>query len=89
MMLAMTTTNKFSDDPVRHKLGVMRGGHSGLCSSFRMCPSYLLAALLVSGEVRMVEGDAAALVGWPGRVGPLLMRAGAVLVVIAPPWTPT
>ena len=88
MMLAMTTTAKFSDAPVRHKLGVMSGGHSGLRQSFRMCPTYLLAATLVSGEVRMADGDAEASVGWTGGVGSPFLHADAVLVVFAPPWTP-
>ena len=56
--------------------------HSGVC------PSYILAAQLVSGEVRTAEGDAAASVVWMGGVGPPLMRSGAVPVVVAPPWTP-
>ena len=60
MMLAMTTTAEFFDAPVRHELGVMIEGHSGILPSFRMCPSYLLEELLVSGGVCMAEGDAAA-----------------------------
>ena len=35
----------------------------------------------------MAEDNAAASVGWPGEVGSLLLRTGAVQVV-APPWTP-
>ena len=36
----------------------------------------------------MAEGGAAASVGWPGVVRSPLLRAGAVQVVVAPPWTP-
>ena len=88
MILAMTTTVEFANPPVRHDLGVISGCHSGLRPSFWMFPSYILAAPLVSGEVRMLEGDTAASVGWPGGVGLLLLHACAVQVVVASPWTP-
>ena len=88
MILAMTTMDEFADAPVCHELGVMSGGHSGRRPSFRMCPSYLLVAPLVSGEFRMAEGDAAASVGWIGGVGSPLLRAGMVPIIVAPPWTP-
>ena len=88
MILAMMTTDKLTYTPVRHELGVTSGGHSGIRPSFQMCPSYLFAASLVSGGVRMAEGDAAASVGWPGGVGLPLLRAGVVPVVVAPSWTP-
>ena len=88
MMLAMTTTDKFSNVPVRHRLGVMSGGHSDIRPSFCMCPSYLLVALLVSGEFHMADGDAASSVGCPVGVRSPLLHEGAVLVVVAPPWTP-
>ena len=73
MMLAMKTTAEFANASVHHDHGVMSGGHSGLHPSFRICPSYLLADQLVSREVGMEEGDAAALVGWSGGVGLPLM----------------
>ena len=88
MMLTMTTTAEFSDASMRHELSVIIRGYSGIHPSFRMCPSYLLASPLVSGGVRMEEGDAAASVVWPGGVGSLLMGAGAVLVFVALPYTP-
>ena len=87
MMLAITTTDKFSDAPVRHELDVVSGGHSGLRPYFWMCPSYLLVAPLVSGEVCIAGGDDAALVGLPGGSGSPLLHTDAIPVVVAPPWT--
>ena len=80
MVLDMTTTAKFYDGPVRHELVVINGGWEGTVVYVHPsgCPSYLLATLLVSGKVRMAEGDAAASVGWPGVVRSPLLRAGAV-----------
>ena len=88
MMLAMTTMAELYDSPMRHELGVMSGGHSGLRPPFRVCPSYLLVAPLVSGEVRMAEGDAAASVGWTVGVGSPLLHTDVVPDVAVPPWTP-
>ena len=88
MMLAMTTTENISDPLVHHDIGVMSRGHSGLRPSSQMCPSTLLASLLVSREVCMAEGDAAASVGRTGGSGSPLLHAGAVPVVVALPWTP-
>ena len=61
-MLAMTTTAKFYDVPVRHELGVMSGGWEGTVVYVNPsgCPSYLLDALSVSEKVHMSKGDAAA-----------------------------
>ena len=55
MMLAMTTTAKFVDGPVRNKLDVMSGGWEGTVVYVHPsgCPSYLLAAPSVSGKLRM------------------------------------
>ena len=36
----------------------------------------------------MAEGDAESSVVWTGGVGSPLLRAGPVLLVVAPPWTP-
>ena len=87
MMMAMTTTAKFSDAPVRHDLDGMSGGHIGLRPSLWICPTYLLVAPLVSGKVCIEGGDDAALVGLPGGSGSPLLHTDAIPVVVAPPWT--
>ena len=90
MMLAMTTTDEFSNGPVRHELGVMSGEWEGTVVYVYPygCPSYLLVETSVSGKVCMTEGDASALVVWTGVVCYPLLRAGAMQVVVASTWTP-
>ena len=86
----MKTTAKFFDALVRHELVVMSRVWEGTMVYVHTfgCTSYLLAAPSVSEEVCMEEGDVAALMGWTGGVGYLLLCTGVFQVIVASHWTP-